>query len=340
MADSEKDPIRVVVAMDFSDELMEELKDVSDNLRIERHFPDVPDSVYETAEILYTLRHFPLPEQAPLLRWIQLHSAGLDSLMDKPIVQAEDVEVTSASGIHAVPIAEFSLSMLLAFEYNLLKMVDMKSAGEWIDNRGKIFYPQGLRGKTLGIAGYGSIARELARIADQMGMKVLATKHDAMRTAAENTYIEPGTGDPDGDIPERIYPSEALPSMAGECDYLVITTPLTEATRHMVNEDVFKAMKPTAFLVNISRGAVVDEKALISALAAEEIAGAGLDVFEEEPLPTTSPLWNLDNVILSPHVAGNNTRYHERAAHLFAENLRRYLENRPLMNRLDRERGY
>jgi phosphoglycerate dehydrogenase-like enzyme len=85
---------------------------------------------------------------------------------------------------------------------------------------------------------------------------------------------------------------------------------------------------------------VVDEKALISALAAEEIAGAGLDVFEEEPLPTTSPLWNLDNVILSPHVAGNNTRYHERAAHLFAENLRRYIENRPLMNRLDRERGY
>jgi len=120
----------------------------------------------------------------------------------------------------------------------------------------------------------------------------------------------------------------------------VITVPLTPDTRHSINEDVMGAMKPTAVLVNVSRGSVIDELALISALAAGKIAGAGLDVFEEEPLPSTSPLWNMDNVIISPHVSGNTARYHEKAAAVFAENLERYLEKRSLLNRLNRDQGY
>jgi phosphoglycerate dehydrogenase-like enzyme len=128
--------------------------------------------------------------------------------------------------------------------------------------------------------------------------------------------------------------------MASECDFLVVTAPLTEDTRHSVNEEVLRAMKRSAVLVNVARGAVVDEDALISALAAGTIAGAALDVFEEEPLPATSPLWNLENVILSPHISGNSTRYSEKAAALFAENLERYLNKRPLLNRLERKRCY
>lgn len=332
--------IKVVVALDFSDEIIEQLREISPRLHIERHFPNVPDSAWADAEILYTTRKVPDPSQAPRLRWIQFHSAGLDGVMDEPIVKAEDVEVTSTSGIHASHMAEFCLAMMLAFEYKIPTMLDFQSRAEWPKDRSSIFTWRGLRGQTLGIVGYGSIGRELARLADSLGMVVLAAKRNLMQLADENEYTESGLGDPQADIPTRIYPTEALASMVKLCDYVVLTTPLTPSTRHMINEDVLKAMKPSAVLINVGRGGTVDEAALISALAAKTIAGAGLDVFEEEPLPPTSPLWNLDNVIIAPHVAGNSLRYYEKAAALFAENLQRYIENRPLLNRLDRQRGY
>jgi phosphoglycerate dehydrogenase-like enzyme len=340
MPDSDNDRIQVVVAADISDELIETLREISPRLAVQRHFPDVPEQVWETAEVLYTIRHFPKPEQVPLLRWIQLHYAGMEGVLDRPIVQAEDVEITSASGIHATHMAEFCLGMMLAMVYKLPTMLKFQANAEWSKDRFSIFSPSSLRGQTLGIAGYGSIGRELARQADALGMGVLATKRDVMNPADEEGYTEEGTGDPEGVIPERLYPGEALTSMASDSDFLVITLPLTEATRHSVNEAVFEAMKPGAVLINVARGAVVDEAALISALAAEKIAGAVLDVFEEEPLPPSSPLWNLDNVIISPHVSGNSSDYHIKAAQLFVENLQRYLENRPLLNRLDRDREY
>lgn len=332
--------IKVVVAMDFSDEIMEQLREISPQFHIERHYPTVPDSVWADAEILYTGRKVPNPAQAPRLRWIQFHSAGLDGVMDEPIVKAEDVEVTSISGIHASHMAEFCIGMMLAFEFKLLKMLELQAKAEWPQEREKLFEPRGLRDQTVGIVGYGSIGRELARIADQMGMTVLAAKRNLMQLTDENEYNEAGLGDPTADIPARIYPTEALASMVSLCDYVVLILPYTPATHHIVNEHVLKSMKPNAVLVNVGRGGVVDEAALISALAAKTIAGAALDVFEEEPLPSTSPLWNLDNVIIAPHVSGNSSRYWEKAAALFAENLQRYLENRPLLNRLDRQRGY
>ncbi|MCS7071128.1 MAG: hypothetical protein NZM00_06455, partial [Anaerolinea sp.] len=167
-----------------------------------------------------------------------------------------------------------------------------------------------------------------------------AVKRDVKNPADRESYREPGTGDPEGEIPARIYPPEALASLAAECDFLVVTAPLTAKSRHLVNEVVLRAMKKTAVLINVARGPVVDEAALITALSSGRIAGAALDVFEEEPLPPGSPLWNLDNVIISPHVAGNSQRYHEKAAAVFAENLTRYLEKRPLLNRVRRELGY
>jgi phosphoglycerate dehydrogenase-like enzyme len=335
-----QDKIRVIVSMDFSDDLLERLRAVSDRIQVERHHPDVPASAYKDVEVLYTLRNFPEPEQAPHLRWIQLHFAGLDSMIHRPIAQAEDVEITSASGIHAVPIAEYCMAMMLAWEYKLPKMFEFKQKAHWPENPNTVFRPKTLRDQTLGIVGYGSIGRELARLADQFGMKVLATKRNLLNTTDDDGYAEAGTGDPTGDIPERLYPPEALGTMVKDCDFLVVTVPLTPDTRHLINADILGKMKKSAFLINIARGSVIDEAALISTLAAEKIAGAALDVFEEEPLPSSSPLWNLDNVIISPHVSGNNTRYNERAAALFEENLRRYVEKRPLLNRLERTRGY
>jgi len=334
------DPIKVVVAMDFSDEIMEQLRAVSPRYHFERHHPNVPESAWADAEIIYTSHRFPEPAQAPRLRWIQLHNAGVENALKLPIVQAEDVDVTNASGIHAVRMAEYCLMMMLAFNYQLPRLLQLQANVEWPEKSGQMFKPYDLRGQTLGIAGYGAIGRELARQADSLGMTVLASKNNVKHPADSDSYTEPGTGDAEGNIPARLYPTEALASMAAECDYLVILTPLTDATRHMVNESVLGAMKKTAVLINVARGGVIDEPALISALAAHKIAGAALDVFEEEPLPNTSPLWNLDNVILTPHISGNSARYHEKAAALFAENLQRYIEKRPLLNKIDRKRGY
>jgi phosphoglycerate dehydrogenase-like enzyme len=171
-------------------------------------------------------------------------------------------------------------------------------------------------------------------------MVVVATKRDLRQTANEEKYVEFGLGDAEAHIPMRLYPPQALASMVEVCDFVVLTLPLTDETHHMVNEAIFEAMKPSAYIINVGRGAVVDEAALISALAAEKIAGAALDVTEKEPLPPSSPLWQMDNVIITPHTSGNNQRYHERAAALFAENLERYLSNRPLLNKLNREHGY
>jgi phosphoglycerate dehydrogenase-like enzyme len=332
--------IHVVVAMDFSDAIMAQLRTVSPRYHIERHFPNVPDGVWADTEVLYTVGRFPDPAQSPRLRWIQFHSAGIDHAIKQSIVQAEDVEVTTTNGIHAVQMAEFSMMMMMAFNYKLPLMLDLQHKADWPENPRKVFEPREMRGQTVGIVGYGAIGRELARQANALGMTVLASKRDVKHPAELDAYTEPGTGDPEGVIPARLYPSEALASMAAECDFLVVTTPLTTATRHLVSEAVLNGMKKTAVLVNVARGEVVDEAALISALAANKIAGAALDVFKDEPLPKTSPFWNLDNVIISPHVSGNSVRYHEKAAALFAENLQRYLEKRPLLNRVDRKQGY
>jgi phosphoglycerate dehydrogenase-like enzyme len=153
-------------------------------------------------------------------------------------------------------------------------------------------------------------------------------------------YAVNRTGDPEGAIPERFYPADALHEMLAQCDYVVVALPLTAATTHFIGAAELRAMKPSAYLVNIARGSIVDETALIRALREGWIAGAGLDVFEQEPLPPDSPLWEMENVLISPHVAGFTPRYDERATALFAENLSRYLAGQPLLNQVDSCRGY
>ncbi|HYO87007.1 MAG TPA: D-2-hydroxyacid dehydrogenase [Candidatus Limnocylindrales bacterium] len=332
--------VPVVVAMDFDDAILAQLRAISPRLSIERYFPIVPERAWHDAEVLYTNSILPAPEQAPRLRWIQLHTAGVEDALKHPILKAQDIEVTNTSGIHAVQVAEYSLMMMLAFNYQLASMVAAKERIEWPSKPGAVYHPAPLRGQTVGIVGYGSIGREVARLAVSAGMTVLAAKRDIMHPEQSPKYAEPGTGDPTSGLPDRLYPMQAIASMAKDCDFLVVACPLTRLTRHLINEEVLAAMKQTAVLINVARGPVVDEPALISALAAGRIGGAALDVFEEEPLPATSPLWNLPNVILSPHVAGIRADYHQQAAAVFAENLRRYLENDPLLNQVNREREY
>jgi phosphoglycerate dehydrogenase-like enzyme len=338
MADTDK--INVTLAVDFSDEILADLREVSPRLNIERHFPDVPNDVIANTEILFTGRYFPEPEQAPMLRWIQLFTAGMNHTFKHRIVQAEDIMVTSTSGIHATSMSNYALMMMLSFNFKMRMAYDLQSKAEWLPQAMQTFASVDMSEQTVGIVGYGSIGRELARLCSTMGMTVLASKRDVKKTADVDGYIEPRTGDPTGEIPDRIYPAEAIMSMAKDCDYLVVIVPMTPETKHMINDDVFDAMKDTAILINIARGSVVDEPALITALSSGKIGGAALDVFEQEPLPSTSPLWNLDNVIITPHISGFTKSYHQKAAKVFKENLKLYLDNRPLLNQLNRSKGY
>jgi len=263
---------------------------------------------------------------APRLKWIQLISAGLDRFVGRPIMES-DIIVTTASGIHATPIAEYVLASILAFSRRFRDMWRLQERREWPEDRWGILRGEELRGKTVGILGYGSIGREVGRLCQAFGMRVLATKRSAKEREGKG-YFMPGRGDPEGSVVDQIFDPSQLREMLKECDFFIVAVPLTPETEGMVGREELKAMKGSAYLVNISRGRVVDEEALVEALKEGWIGGAGLDVFAQEPLPQESELWGLENVILSPHISANTPHYQERFTGLFCENLRRYLAGR------------
>jgi phosphoglycerate dehydrogenase-like enzyme len=197
-----------------------------------------------------------------------------------------------------------------------------------------LFSPNELCGSTVGIIGYGSIGRQIARLLQVFGATVLAAKRDVMHPE-DTGYTLEGLGDPNGDFVTRLYPPQSLVTMLKECDYVVVTLPRTTATRGLIGAKELAALKPGAYLIDISRGDIVDHNALIPLLRDRKIAGAALDVFPAEPLPADNPLWKLPNVIITPHIAGFSPHYDQNAATLFGQNLQRYLEDLPLYNRLD-----
>jgi phosphoglycerate dehydrogenase-like enzyme len=332
-------PVYVLSTLSFPDDLLDRLRSVSPRLVVRQHnaasVDEVPSELWDRGEVLYTFSAIPDPARLPGLRWVQLHSAGVNHVLDTPLWDS-DVIVTTVSGIHAPPMAEYALMMMLALAHRLPAMLYYQSRGEWPSQRWRKFVPQELRGATVGVVGYGSIGREIGRLARTFGMRVLGTRRGGASETAR--YGLPAlTG---SDEPDRLYSSDQLLEMLPECDYVVLTVPYTPATHHLIDRQALRAMKPTAVLINAARGAVVDEAALVYALREGWIAGAALDVFEREPLPDDSPLWKMDNVIISPHVAGFTPHYDDRATTLFAENLRRYLGGEPLLNQVERGREY
>lgn len=336
-------PIEVLVTVPFVESEIQTLREVSPRLRITalqaREPGDIPKEVWTRTEVLYADRLLPNPDQVPALRWLQLHWAGVDFAVDTPLLKKPDVMVTTLSGAAAPQMAEFALAMMLALGHRLPELAQQQNKSEWPRDRWERFRPQELRASTVGIIGYGSIGREVARLVRAVGATVLAVKRDVMHPA-DTGYTIPGLGDPSGDLFNRLYPFQAVRSMMKECDFVVVVTPLTAETRGMVGAADLAAMKPTAFLINMARGGVVDQAALLAALQERKIAGAALDVFTEEPLPSNSPLWKLPNVIITPHIGGMSIHYNERAVDLFIENLKRYLTGAPLLNRYDPQKGY
>jgi phosphoglycerate dehydrogenase-like enzyme len=327
----------------FEPRWLERLHNLSPDLRIEQrptsNAQSIPDEVWQEVEVLYTYATLPSPEQAPRLRWVQLHSSGVNQILDHPLFHTP-VLFTTASGIHAVTIAEHVFAVVLAWFHRFPRALEWQQRGQWPpeQERFPLFVSEELWRKTIGIVGYGTIGRQVARLAKAFGMQVLAMHRTADHR--DRGYVFPGVGDPDGMLPDSYYRPDQINSMLGESDIVVIAVPSTSKTRGMFGDAAFRAMKPTAFLVNIARGDICNEAALVRALRERWIAGAALDVFHQEPLPDDHPLWHLPNVLISPHVAGFTTHYDERAAMIFEENLRRYLTREPLYNLIDKEEGY
>lgn len=334
--------VHVLMAVAFPEPLLERIRTVSPDVKLHVHTArsdeNLPKDLLPDVEVLYTLEALPLPEQAPNLRWVQFHFAGIDQVLDHPLLRS-DVVVTTLSGAAAPQMGEYALMALLALGHRMPRMIKDKLEKRWAEDRFDRFRPRELRGSTVGIVGYGSIGREVARLCRAFGATVLASKRDVMQPE-DAGYTPDGMGDPGSADVERLYPAQAIGSMVSICDFVVVTVPLTPETRGLVGRNVFKQMKAGAFLVDLSRGGVVDHGALLEALQDKRLAGAMLDVYPVEPLPENSPLWDMPNVLLSPHIAGASGAYFERATVLFRENLRRYLDGQELLNRFDPRRGY
>jgi phosphoglycerate dehydrogenase-like enzyme len=258
----------------------------------------------------------------PRVRWVHTRSAGLDGLLFPELVESA-AALTNASGVFSESLAEFALAGILFFAKDLLRMIRNQAAGKW-----EQFDIVEIAGQTLGILGYGDIGRAVAARARAMGMQVVAVKRHALRAGVTDAYAE------------RIYTPERMLEMIALADYILASAPLTGETRGLIGEREFAAMKPTAVVINLGRGPVIDEAAMVRALVRRRIRGAVLDVFDTEPLPEGHPFYRLDNVLLSPHSADHTADWLERAMQLFLDNFARFQKGQPLDNLVDKKLGY
>jgi phosphoglycerate dehydrogenase-like enzyme len=284
--------------------------------------PELIEARLEEIEVAAGAFPRDLMKRAPRLRWFQQWGAGADWLLKHPELVAKDFVLTNVSGIHAVPISEHIFAYLLAFARGFPKALRDQAARRWPQERGSFFE---LAGQTMLLLGTGAIGARTARLAQAFEMRVVGVRRNPERTAPH--------------VDEMVALSD-LHAVLPEADAVVLTLPLTDATRHVIAERELRAMKRTAYLVNIGRGALIHEEALVRALREGWIAGAGLDVFETEPLPERSPLWRLENVLITPHTSGDTPHYDARALAILLENLRRYHAGEPLTHVVDKTLGY
>lgn len=291
----------------------------------------------QKAQIIYTNKARFDPADAPQMRWIQLNTAGAEQVMHTPIAQA-GIPVANVRGAYSVAVAELAISLLLALTRRHQTSHALQERRQWPDDI-SVLQGENCYGKTMGIVGYGASGRQIAAVARTMGMRVLACKRrpDVKRYT---DFSLPNAGDPDGLIPEAWFGIEDVDRMLSMSDVAVVTLPLTDATRGIIGNQSLEALPAHAYLINVGRGGVVDEVALADSLERGTLAGAGLDVFEQEPLPSDSPLWKLPNLIVTPHVASYTREQQDLAAEVLIENLSRELDGRPLVNLVDLQLGY
>lgn len=257
--------------------------------------------------------------RADSLRWYQQWSAGADWLMQHPEIAARDFTLTNTSGVHAIPIAEHVLAFMLAFARGFPEAARNQRAAQWPVRPPEVFE---LAGKTMLLVGVGRIGEQTGKAARALGMRVTGVRRSSSQ------------------VPDGVDEVGSLEELLPGADFVVLTVPLTAATRNMFAQPQFEAMKESAYLINIGRGGTVDETALVTALQDGVIRGAGLDVFAEEPLPAGSPLWGMDNVIVTSHYSGDTPLYARRSFEIFIDNLERFQAGRELRNVVDKHSGY
>lgn len=286
---------------------------------VEEHIAD--------AEILYgiSLR----PEQflaAKKLRWIHSQAAAVHQLMFPELVNS-DVIVTNARDVHGPAVAEQVIAMIYALAKQIPAAVRFQVKHEWgQDAISKMTAPREIAGATVGLVGVGSIGRNVAKHAAALGMRVVAVREHPEKAKPEHV--------------DEVWPSSQLLRLLSQSDYVVLSAPVTAETTGLIGKEQLAAMKPHSRLINVGRGPLIDEPALIDALRENKIGGVALDVFDKEPLPADSPLWDLDNLLILPHTAGISEKMWERHYALFSENVRRYFAGRPLLGLVDKNSGY
>jgi glyoxylate/hydroxypyruvate reductase len=260
-----------------------------------------------------------LLSRAPRLRWIQSSSSGIGEWVRRLGLVNSRVTVTNAAGIHAAPLAEFVVFAMLYFAKRWPRMAAEQRAHHW-----QRCATDSLHGKTLAIIGLGNVGRHVARMARPFGLRVIATRRSGAPDAAA----------------DQVFPPDQLETVLRQSDYLVLSLPLLSDTDTLIGASQLSALKPSAVLINIARGAVVDAAAMVDALRSGRLAGAALDVTSPEPLPADSPLWDMPNVLITPHSMSTAYDENQRLVDLFCDNLRRYLAGEPLRNVFNTSRGY
>ncbi len=278
-------------------------------------------SLLKESEIVFGWPKTDFVKKSEKLKWLHLPSAGVDRYADKEIYQNQDIKLTNSSGVYGKPIAEHVFAMIMAHSRNLIDYAYDKKEKKWQrKNEIKDFF-----NSTVGILGLGDIGTTIAKRAKAWGAEVLALK----RTMTELP-----------DYVDQIYLNQDLDKLLKKSDYVILTLPGTPATEGIIGREEFQLMKNSAFIINIGRGTLIKQDDLIEALQEGEIAGAGLDVTEPEPLPAANKLWEMENVILTPHTSGFSPTNDQRRYEIFKDNLKRYLNNKKLINKVDFELKY
>jgi len=286
----------------------------------------VPEEIVDTDVFVgWSLR----PEQfkiAGKLKWIHSPAAAVHQLMYPDLINS-DVILTNSSGVHGPVVAEHAIAVILALAKRLPQAMHYQTRKIWAQELlwNEHPRPREVAGATVLVAGMGGIGSEFAVRAKALGMKVIAIRENPAK----------GAGPAD-----EVYGPEKIDELLPQADFVLLCTPVTPATTAIINRERLNKMKFGAYLINVARGPLVDEAALIEALQEQRIAGAALDVFVEEPLPAESPFWSLDNVLITPHTAAVTEKLWERHYELIVENMRRFLAGKPLLNEVDKRRGY
>lgn len=322
------------------DDWFAELAERAPDVRIHRFGvgDPIPAEVLAEVELLHTSEWFPDAAQVPSLRCVQLDTSGVDHVRTTSLWHT-GVPIATLGGIAPVPMAEYAMMTILELAHRMPLIQELRDARVWPGNADRLarLTPRRLEGATVGIVGYGRIGREIARLASAFGMRPLGLKRTT--TAAASGKFDTGRLRA-ADDPTEIFPMERLDDVLAQSDVLVVVVPLTTLTRGMIGAAQLDRLPGGALIVNIARGGIVDEAALLERLRDGRIGGAALDVFDDEPLPPDSPWWNEPNTLVTPHVAGLAPQYHAQTLDLVVENLTRLAEGLPVLNEVDRVSGY